>query len=282
MLKQFHDLKYRLPIGIGLSALSATLIYFAHIIFVQLLLVLVVAALAGIGIWEFIHLLKNKNIALELYLLGGGCIVWILSIYLSLFGQNYYYIPGITLVLFCFASFIFYFNKIEGSVVRIATTLFGFAYIAIPLGVFLKILYPYSSQDGRIWLVYLIAVTKCTDIGAYFIGRAFGKTKLAPELSPKKTLLGAVGGLITGLIVSLLFLLASISFAHFSLTIPQALIYGIVLGIMGQIGDLGESLIKRDTQTKDSNQIPGMGGVLDLLDSLLFNAPVLYLLMKIL
>ncbi len=139
---------------------------------------------------------------------------------------------------------------------------------------------------GYIALGSLIVATKSGDIGAYTLGRLFGKRKLAPRLSPGKTWAGAYGAVLGA---------AAASCVWFQLVVPYcfpsvqaaaahwAILYGATIGIVGLLGDLCESLIKRDVGRKDSAELlPGFGGVLDILDSILFAAPVAYLLWLIL
>jgi len=128
------------------------------------------------------------------------------------------------------------------------------------------------------FIAFLILVTKATDVGAYLIGKKFGKTLLIPRISPKKTKEGALGGLIFGSVTALLFgkLLTGMEYYHI-------LFLGLLLSIIGQVGDLAESLFKRDFDVKDSSHsLPGLGGVLDVIDSLLFTAPIFYFYIKIL
>jgi phosphatidate cytidylyltransferase len=122
------------------------------------------------------------------------------------------------------------------------------------------------------WLVlYVIAVTWSTDTGAYFAGVRFGKRKLAPTLSPNKTIEGAIGGLIAATAMSLAW------GAWIGLPLWHCLVLGPVLGALGQVGDLCESALKRDLGIKDFGALlPGHGGILDRFDSLLFTAPVAY------
>jgi phosphatidate cytidylyltransferase len=118
-------------------------------------------------------------------------------------------------------------------------------------------------------------ITKLGDIGAYFIGARFGRHPLMPRISPKKTIEGAVAGLI----FSVLGALICRPFLNFSYI--HAVVLGIFFGAVGQLGDLSESLIKRDCQVKDSGKLlPGMGGILDEIDSLLFTAPLFYFYMS--
>jgi phosphatidate cytidylyltransferase len=114
-------------------------------------------------------------------------------------------------------------------------------------------------------------ITKLGDIGAYLVGSRWGKKPLVPHISPKKTIEGSLGGLAFNILGALI----SKSFLPFDY--PQLLVAAVCLGVLGQLGDLSESLLKRDCQVKDSGNIfPGMGGALDQIDSLLFTAPVFY------
>ena len=138
------------------------------------------------------------------------------------------------------------------------------------------------TEDGIGWLIYLVAVTKMTDVGAYFVGKFFGKNKLPSELSPNKTLEGAIMGLVTatGTSIGLYYLAQHVHFDAFALTLSRSVWLGLLIGILAQVGDLAESLLKRDAKVKDSNKIPGIGGVLDVLDSLLFTAPFTYFIIQ--
>ena len=133
-------------------------------------------------------------------------------------------------------------------------------------------------EPGAAWIVFVLAITFLSDTGAYFTGRLLGQHRMAPYISPKKSWEGAIGGLVFATLtgVLLVYLLG--------LSIPLWLgaLLGCIGSIAGQAGDLAESLIKRQVDIKDSgNIIPGHGGILDRIDSLLFTAPVLYYLITI-
>jgi phosphatidate cytidylyltransferase len=168
----------------------------------------------------------------------------------------------------------------------IACTLLGIAYIPYLFNYFTRLAFawdntPYDMQvgaTGRNLIFYLVLVVKSTDVGAYFTGRALGRHKLCPRLSPRKTWEGLAGGVGCALVASLLFvrwhggLLGQVR-----LSTLDAVCLGVLLSLAGVLGDMFESLLKRASGAKDSGTIvPGMGGVLDVLDSLLFAAPVLY------
>ncbi len=135
------------------------------------------------------------------------------------------------------------------------------------------------ANEGIIAIASLMAAAKGGDIGAYFGGRALGRHKLCPWLSPKKTVEGAVSGLAASVLVTLLVVRTGARFSDNppALSWLVAASFGLSVGAMAQIGDLIESLIKRDCQQKDaSNSVPGFGGILDVLDSPLFSAPLAF------
>ncbi|MCG3138006.1 MAG: Phosphatidate cytidylyltransferase [Phycisphaerae bacterium] len=136
---------------------------------------------------------------------------------------------------------------------------------------------------GAYAVIMSVAVIKCTDIGAYFTGITLGKTKLIPEISPGKTVEGLLGGMVWAVIASwiLAYYLPWGTNNPQPISTYQAAIFGLLMAIVGQIGDLVESVIKRDASSKDSGKVlPGFGGFLDLLDSPVFAAPLAYLLLK--
>ncbi len=130
--------------------------------------------------------------------------------------------------------------------------------------------------DGNFWLLILTGITAGSDSGAYYAGRAFGRHKLSPLISPNKTIEGAIGGILTGMVVAVLLAMLLLEAVPWGFVIVAA----IFLGIVGICGDLVESVVKRATGTKDSGTIlGGHGGILDRADSIIFAAPVLYYLL---
>lgn len=134
------------------------------------------------------------------------------------------------------------------------------------------------EQRDVILLVYLFLAIWGSDSGAYFAGRAFGKHKLAPQLSPKKTKEGSVGGILCAVLLVVLFNWYLGTGALMSYAV--AVVFGVIISIIGQIGDLAESMIKRFADVKDSgNILPGHGGILDRFDSIIMAAPFVYYLL---
>jgi phosphatidate cytidylyltransferase len=161
------------------------------------------------------------------------------------------------------------------SVVRCALFVWSLAYVGL-LPAFLVQLRFSPSEDvrGAAALGVLIAVTKGGDIGAYFTGRFLGRHPMTPLLSPKKTWEGFVGGLAASVGVAVA--IHQLKEGLFA-TMGEAAAFGLVIGVVGVLGDLAESMVKRDCGAKDaSNVVPGFGGILDVVDSIIFAAPVAY------
>jgi phosphatidate cytidylyltransferase len=156
------------------------------------------------------------------------------------------------------------------SLVDVSVLIFGMLYIGFMLGHLLLIR---ALPDGIFLVFFVILVTWAGDTGAYYAGVSMGRTSLAPRISPNKTVEGLVGGCLLAVVIAL------IARAWFipSLTIVDALVLGVMLTVAGLIGDLSESMFKRGSGVKDSGGlIPGHGGMLDRLDSLLLTAPTYY------
>ena len=130
-------------------------------------------------------------------------------------------------------------------------------------------------DDGRNWVFFALFTTFASDTAAFFSGRALGRHHLAPYISPGKTWEGVIGGILGAIIVSLFFILPTPLILH--LNWGQAILLGLMVSIFGQLGDLVESLFKRNMGVKDSGRlIPGHGGVLDRMDSIVFAGVVVY------
>jgi len=148
------------------------------------------------------------------------------------------------------------------------------AYAGVLSAFFVQLRFWTDHDRGAAALGALIAVTKGGDIGAYFTGRFLGRHPMTPTLSPKKTWEGFAGGVVTSIGAAV-----GVSFVRADLfgSIVEAVLFGVVLGVTGVLGDLAESLIKRDCGVKDASQVvPGFGGILDVVDSVLFAAPVAF------
>ncbi|PCI76399.1 hypothetical protein COB21_04455 [Candidatus Aerophobetes bacterium] len=277
---QFQDLTKRLVVASLLIAVIVVVLLFAYNPIVSWCVALAVCVFAATALWEFIQLtpLKHDKIFSSLVLVIGA--VSILLFFLISRKMIPMRLAGALFLLGAYVIFLAQFKSLENGSTRIAFAFFALIYVVLPVALMLKILFAENLSvvwgiDGRLFLLFLLAVTKMTDVGAYFAGRSIGKKLLAPRLSPKKTWEGAIVGWVCAVITSLLlaFLFKLFFRAHF--TYLSALILGAILGVFSQLGDLAESLFKREAQVKDSNKLPGIGGVLDMVDSLLFTAPVL-------
>lgn len=263
-------------------AVVILLVFFSYIPAVNLLLVFTIAALAGVGVWEYAQLAKAKGLQPASSLMTAVAVCEVLAFYASLTYPQGSKLSLLIIVLGFISFFIFHFRSTQNALIHVAIEFFGVCYLAVPFGFMMAILYPFSHhsllQDGRWWLFYLILVTKVTDMGGYFVGKLIGKHPLAVQLSPNKTVEGAVGGLLcaVSLSVGMSMFGKAFSISSFHLALWDAVWIGIVIGILAQIGDLAESLLKRDAFVKDSNRLPGVGGVLDMIDSLIFTSPVVY------
>ncbi len=192
-------------------------------------------------------------------------------------------LAGTVIFIFIWQSFQ---KEYKQPIVAVALTLLGVLYGPLLLNYLTRLAFFWHvgtrldavGRTGQLLILYLIAVVKASDIGAYFTGRLLGRHKLIPRLSPNKTWEGLAGGIVLSLCVSLLFWrLLDGRLGELELRVWDAVALGFLLAAAGVIGDLVESMMKRNAAIKDSGAlIPGMGGILDVLDSLLFGAPVLF------
>jgi phosphatidate cytidylyltransferase len=245
-----------------------------------------------IALWEFYRMLDHKGLPnFKLTGLICGAVMLIGSFYyFSRFGLARSYDFEVAVLLFflltVFTRQMFESLREDEPLQTMAYTLFGLLYVLWLYNFITKIVYvpPRSAAGlvtGQFYCLYLIAVTKFSDMGAYLTGSLIGRHQLIPHISPKKTWEGFFGALVFSLFASVgLFRLMP---GHLSmLNWTHAIILGLLLGFAAVIGDLAESIIKRSTGVKDSgNMLPGIGGALDLIDSLLFTAPLLFFYLRL-
>jgi phosphatidate cytidylyltransferase len=168
-----------------------------------------------------------------------------------------------------------YFRKItDGVLPNVAASCMALAYLGIGGAFFLAV----RIEVGLWQALSFIMIVKCSDIGAYTFGRILGKRRFSPRISPGKTWEGFVGAVLFAAVLSF-----ALAFILGILSIGPALLFGACLAFIGQMGDLAESMMKRDAQQKDSsNRVPGFGGILDVIDSPLLAAPFAYVFFRIL
>jgi phosphatidate cytidylyltransferase len=189
-------------------------------------------------------------------------------------------------VLWLLASNAFRYREPGGRMETLGAELVIVAYVGVLLCLTAELRWVAGAQAGYLVLGSLIIAAKCGDIGAYTLGRLFGRRKMAPRLSPGKTWAGAVGALIGSALGAWLWL--GWAPPYFDSRWPGSpalwsIVYGLVISVAGMIGDLCESLIKRDLGKKDAAALmPGFGGLLDLTDSILYAGPIAYLLWTVL
>jgi phosphatidate cytidylyltransferase len=232
-----------------------------------------------IGLWEFYKMMEAKGLKpyKAMGIMSGLALSWYVFFQQGIYANLFLSVMFIGIMVLELA------RKEKGlAVYHISVTVFGVFYIGW-LGshlILLRELPHLKGLDyslGFSFVIVAFALTWCYDTGAYFVGSWLGKRKLFPSISPGKTLEGAIGGVLCSLVG---ILVARATIAPY-LTIVQAVILAIGASVVGQLGDLSESMIKRDVKIKDSSKaIPGHGGVLDRFDSLLFTAPLIYYVLK--
>ncbi|MFL5629249.1 MAG: phosphatidate cytidylyltransferase [Ktedonobacteraceae bacterium] len=191
---------------------------------------------------------------------------------------------GVSAALLISFPWLFFRTKLGGAMVDWALTLAIAIYVGWPMSFFLllrgsALAWPFSAGPwwllprGMWWVLAALLGVWGFDAAAFFAGRYFGRHKLAPRISPNKTWEGALGGLVLSIVASLLFTVKPLGLPWY-----LAVLLGLIIGVAAVLGDLAESLIKRQTDVKDSGQLmPGHGGLLDRVDSVMFAIVVVYL-----
>jgi phosphatidate cytidylyltransferase len=253
---------------------------------------LLISAFGLVALYEFYRLLDHANLPnFKITGLLAGVVLLVGSFYYfaKMGPAQSYDFEVATLLFFLLTVFtrqMFARLRQEEPLQTMAYTLFGLLYVLWLFNFMTKILYvvPRASTGaitGHYYCLYLVAVTKFSDMGAYVTGMLIGRHPLIPHISPKKTWEGFFGALAFSLLASLgLFKLMPNELSV--LTWTHAIVLGLLLGFAAVIGDLAESIIKRSTGAKDSGSLlPGIGGALDLIDSLLFTAPLLFFYLRL-
>ncbi len=206
----------------------------------------------------------------KILLVTGTLLGAVVPVIIYLFEYQWFSGYLILAVFLIFTDSLFRHNLLASVTARIGAGVLGIIYIAFPISHLILIR---NMELGRLWLLFIVCIIAANDTFAYYVGRGFGKHKLSPVISPKKTVEGALGGLIGGVAIALVF--NQMFLTHIS---PKEIsILAVFIGILGQLSDLFESLIKRSVGVKDSGGIlPGHGGMLDRIDSLIFPSPFLY------
>jgi len=252
------------------SVILVGFVFFIILFLPEIVFNLILTLFIGLGLYEFYTLLEKKDIPLNrpFGILLGAALPLLFFFKLD---------ANVVIVVYIVALFILQFTRRQNSnsLLALSAALFGILYISYCLSFMVKLR---QMPGGIEKVVFLILVTKFGDTGAYLIGTRWGRHKLIPRLSPNKSMEGGLAGLVFSVCIAFL-----ISFLLPGMKPLNIAVIGFSLGVLAQVGDLAESLLKRDCQVKDSGKsIPGLGGVLDTIDSLIFTAPFFYFYLKFL
>lgn len=251
-----------------ITAIIALAFFLPIVIYGGMPLMIVTYLIASIGLYELLKMRK-----LGLFTIPG--LISLLLLWVMLLPEKYQYLltdlqfSKIELALLAVLLFLTYtvITKNKFTFDDVAFTILSILYVGIGFFYLIE-----TREMGLTYIFYCLFIVYATDSGAYFIGRSFGKNKLWPDISPNKTIEGAIGGIASALVVAILFVV----FTDIDVSLFRMLIVTIFLSSFGQIGDLVESALKRHYDVKDSgNILPGHGGILDRFDSLLFVLPLL-------
>lgn len=217
-----------------------------------------------LSLLEIYRMFHRLEINIPLWIMVAGVTLLLGSVYLY---KDTGLAGAIAIIFFALLlCFIFFYPRF--SLVEMAMALLATSYV----GLFVYVYLLRTLPDGWIWMVFMVVGTWVSDTTAFFVGRYFGKRRLARFLSPGKTIEGAIGGVTGSILVAVAFL-----FIYPFLPRVPLLVLGVLLGLAAQAGDLVESAFKRQAGVKDAGDIiPGHGGMLDRFDSMLFTAPLVY------
>ena len=286
----------RLLVSAVLIPLLALVLYFDHRAgSTAPFLLALCLLLAARAVWEFVTLLRLRGLRPSLGWTTACSLAVVVAAWRFPLFERFGELVADTGPLLCtwtfavlalFAKAVWRYRRPGSNMTTLSSELLIVAYVGVLLGVTAQLRWVAGPEAGYLAFGSLVIAVKSGDVGAYTLGRLFGRRKMAPRLSPGKTWTGAFGALVAASLTSVLWLQFATPLFNTewqSCAWYWAAVYGLVLGLTGLIGDLCESLVKRDVGAKDSaSLLPGFGGVLDLLDSFLFAGPVAYLLWNIL
>jgi phosphatidate cytidylyltransferase len=274
-----NELAKRVLFALVGAPLTIALIYFGGWILASAL-----GIISALGAWELYRMTRSAgNEPLDTAgIVIAACVPLLVhATYLGVFRAT------VTVALLIFlaltAGVIWARGTARKPLVALALTVMGIIYPSL-----VTYMYPIRYHDyavgataGTVLLMFPIILTWSTDTGAYFVGRALGKHKLISSVSPAKTIEGAIGGVVFAIVIAWLYVMFLLKPMAQLTMLPVGLtVFAILISIVGQTGDLVESLFKRDAGVKDSSTLlPGHGGILDRFDSLLFVLPVAYVLL---
>ncbi len=269
-----------LSIGTVLISLFTTIPCHSSIGLIGLLL------FGGLGTWEFYGLLEAEGMPASKKWGTTSGLLFVLATWFHMTGSISNNLLWSILLLVIASNFfrILAYKDLRKGLESCMGTLLGIIYVPL-LWSFMIRLFQMGDLSKPGWAAfYVVLCMKMADSGGYFFGTRFGKHKLAPTISPKKSWEGLAGGIIFCLIVNMLWLIFSKGHinSEISFSFGHALILSILFPVIGTLGDLVESMFKRAVNVKDSNtMIYGLGGILDMIDSILFAAPMLYIYIEL-
>lgn len=250
------------------TAIIAAAIFLPIVMLGGLPFIVLTYLIASVGLYELLKMRKIKLFSLPGII--SLSLLWILLLPAKY--QNFIHDLNYTKVELAFLAVLLFLTytvatKNKFTFEDVAFSVLATIYVGIGFYYFIE-----TREAGLTYIFYSLFIIWATDSGAYFIGKAYGKRKLWPEISPNKTIEGSAGGILCAVVVAILFSL----FTEMDAALLPLLVITIVLSVFGQIGDLVESALKRHYHVKDSgNLLPGHGGILDRFDSLLFVWPLL-------
>ena len=274
-----NELAKRVLFALVGAPLTIALIYFGGWILATAL-----GVIAALGAWELYRMTRTAgNDPLETagIVIAASVPLMVHATYLGVFRVT---ITVAVMILLALTGGVIWARGTTGKpLVTLALTVTGIVYPALVTYMYPIRYHDYAigAREGTILLMLPILLTWATDTGAYFFGRALGRHKLIPSVSPAKTVEGAIGGVVVAVVAAWLYVMFLLEpFAQLSMVPVGLVVFAIVISVVAQIGDLAESLFKRDAGVKDSSRLlPGHGGILDRFDSLLFVLPVAYVML---
>jgi phosphatidate cytidylyltransferase len=280
---------WRLISAIAMWAIALLVIFSGN----EIVFLLLIGSLGLAGLWEYFRMIeKSGTRCFTAFGMACGAASFVGSFFaLRTNSQTEAYdFENIVLLVFLFGVIARQMFRPTGKTAPLETmayTLFGLLYVAWLFNFMIKIVYvipktPAGATMGQFYVLYLVVVTKFADMGAYLVGSRIGRHHMMTHISPSKTWEGFVGSLVFAVAASCLLIL--VMHNHLArLNLFHGAILGLLIGFAAVVGDLGESIIKRSAGVKDSGAIlPGIGGMLDLIDSLLFTAPLLFFYLRFL
>jgi len=240
---------------------------------------IVITCLAIVSCFELYKAFKEKDIK-PIKWLGYLSCLSIMLLDINILEEYKYLICKIAIVIVAITIYIYtVVSKLDRNMRDIFATVMSIIYIPL-LFSFMKLVF--MLENGRILIWYVVLGAFASDTFAYFIGCKFGKHKLCPQISPKKTVEGAIGGIVGVILSYVVLTIIGNMYFNFNMNLVYWILIAIVASIVGQMGDLTASAIKRYCGIKDfGNLMPGHGGILDRFDSLMFVAPIVYIFIKL-